>query len=203
MKNPEQTTWHRFLLWFMAWQSRRAAETINRVAPTGKILEVGCGFGWLSNGLVKMQRNVVKTDHQPTTPDVLDVDIHDMPFPDQSFDLVVCSNTIEHLKSPQIAIKEMRRVGRRLWLSWTPWWGLFGGHGFAPLHYFGVTKGNGSELGVNLYKTTVAETLRQLNDAGWKVDHIRPRYWPCLGFLARWRWTREWATWNVEIVCST
>ena len=191
----------RFHVWFMTCQSRRAAQTLNAL-PAGTFLELGCGHGWLSDELSKIGRKVVKSDFKPSVSDAIHVDAHDMLFSDQSFDCIICSNTLEHLHNPQTALKEMRRVGRQLWLTWTPWWSPFGGHDFAPWHYFGKTAGRQHQLGVNLYRTTVSETLRQLKAAGWTVDRIRPRYWPCFGFLAHWKLTREWATWNVEILCS-
>lgn len=187
--------------WFMAIQSRRAASYL-MTFRADSILELGCGHGWLSDELRRQGVSVLKSDFNPTNPDTLHVDAHRMPFPDQSFDLILCSNTLEHLHSPGVALKEMRRVGKRLWLTWTPWFSPFGGHEFSPLHYFGKTKGSIHEVEFNLYKTTVAQTLKQLDEAGWSVDLIRPRYWPRLAFLAKWRATREWATWNVEVLCS-
>jgi SAM-dependent methyltransferase len=39
-----------------------------------------------------------------------DVDMEDLPFPDASFDLVVHSDTLEHVHNPQRALSECRRV---------------------------------------------------------------------------------------------
>ncbi len=36
-----------------------------------------------------------------------------LPFPSDSFDLVVCSNLLHHLESPVAAVTEMKRVSRR------------------------------------------------------------------------------------------
>lgn len=185
---------------FIEWQSKRSANIIDRVT-SGPILEIGCGHGMLSDRLREHGKHVLKTDFNPKQNDVLHCDAHAIPFVDGSFDLVVCVNTLEHLHTPKLALAEMRRVSKRLYLSWTPWWSPFGGHEFAPLHYFGRTKGSIHQIGTNLFKTTVAETIEQLEQVGWKIISIRPRYWPMLKFLSCWRWTREWATWNVEIIC--
>lgn len=40
------------------------------------------------------------------------VDMHEMPYADQKFDLVVHSDTLEHVKNPVAALKECRRVLR-------------------------------------------------------------------------------------------
>lgn len=41
-----------------------------------------------------------------------EVDIHALPFPDRSFDLVVHSDTLEHVERPIAALRECRRVLR-------------------------------------------------------------------------------------------
>jgi len=37
-------------------------------------------------------------------------DIHELPYEDESFDLVFCNHVLEHTLSPAIVISEMRRV---------------------------------------------------------------------------------------------
>jgi SAM-dependent methyltransferase len=190
-----------FHLWFIKSQSKKSASVIDRLSG-GSILEIGSGHGFIGFELMSLKREIVMSDYNPCRNDIIHCDAHATLFADNSFDLIVCSNTLEHLHSPAVALKEMRRVGKKLYLTWTPWHSPFGGHEFSPLHYFGRTKGSIHQLGTNLFKTTVKETLLQLEQAGWKIISVRPRYWPALKFLSRWHWTREWATWNVEIICK-
>ena len=140
---------------------------------------------------------MITTGYSPSIPGIIHADAHQLPFPDRDFDLVVCSNVLEHLRDPQTALIEMRRVASKLWLSWTPWYSPFGGHTLFPFHYFGKD----ILLGNDLFKTFVSETLNQMTRAHWTIDTIRPRYWPRLASLAKWKYTREWATWNVEVIC--
>ena len=42
-----------------------------------------------------------------------DIDLHDLPYPDESWDLVVHSDTLEHVDHPVRALEECRRVLRR------------------------------------------------------------------------------------------
>ena len=47
-------------------------------------------------------------------------DIHDMPFPDASFETVVCQSVLEHVEDPQKAIAELMRVlkpGGKIWIQ--------------------------------------------------------------------------------------
>lgn len=47
-------------------------------------------------------------------------DIHDLRFPDESYDVVVCNAVLEHVASPEQAIGELRRVlrpGGRIWVE--------------------------------------------------------------------------------------
>lgn len=69
-------------------------------------LDLGCG----NSVLVKSFPNRIGMDVQ-SHPD-LDVvgDAHSLPFLDDSFQQIVCSEVLEHLKKPQTAVKEMHRV---------------------------------------------------------------------------------------------
>lgn len=46
--------------------------------------------------------------------------IYHLPFPDNKFDLVVCSEVLEHLKQPERALKELNRISRHYVLVTVP-----------------------------------------------------------------------------------
>ena len=75
-----------------------------------------------------------------------------------------------------------------LWLSWTPWFSPWGKH-----H-------SGKHCKVDTYKTTLSKTLELLNKTGWNVIKIRPRYFRWATFITNWKLTREWLSWNIEII---
>ena len=88
-------------------------------APTPTILEVGCGDGYLSRFLVEfgeltgadasegmLARNPI--------PNKIRADACALPFLDNSFDIVVCSNMLHHLPEPARAVSEMARVSKSL-----------------------------------------------------------------------------------------
>ena len=82
------------------------------------ILEVGAGNGYFSFHL--MQRGALTatdvSDHQlqfnPAPRKEL-CSVYDLPYPDNTFDLVFGSNLLHHLDQPELAVKEMVRVSKK------------------------------------------------------------------------------------------
>lgn len=87
------------------------------------VLDVGCGSGYLLSLIRKSNPelscrgfditsvNLIADDLQK-----LDVDFGDLshlPYPDSSFDTVVCTHVLEHVLSIQQCISELRRVTKR------------------------------------------------------------------------------------------
>jgi SAM-dependent methyltransferase len=54
--------------------------------------------------------NATTVDIDPNAgPDIV-ADAHQLPFPDASFEIVLCREMLEHVKDPRVVIREMRRV---------------------------------------------------------------------------------------------
>lgn len=85
-----------------------------------KVLDVGCGRGFLASILSKT--------HQVTACDMIisnavaaknpgihfqSENVEKLSFPDSEFDTVVCSHTIEHVQDVIAALRELRRVTKR------------------------------------------------------------------------------------------
>jgi ubiquinone/menaquinone biosynthesis C-methylase UbiE len=97
--------------------------------PVGgaEVLDIGCGSGAFARYLAEQGANVVAADFSPKAIDyarehalkdlpnarAIVADVHDIPFPDESFDLTVCSSTLEHVVDPARALSEMIRVTKR------------------------------------------------------------------------------------------
>jgi ubiquinone/menaquinone biosynthesis C-methylase UbiE len=104
-------------------------EAVYQMLPTltadSAVLEIGCGAGLFCFDLAQTAGRVVGIDISEV---VLDFarrvqahlqcenvglqhgDAEQLPFPDREFDLIVCSEVLEHLLDPAGALREMRRV---------------------------------------------------------------------------------------------
>jgi len=76
-----------------------------------KALDVGARAGTQTRWLQARGYEVTSIDMDPVFPECLKVDANQrLPFDDESFDLIWCSEVIEHLEKPDFALSELRRV---------------------------------------------------------------------------------------------
>jgi ubiquinone/menaquinone biosynthesis C-methylase UbiE len=100
---------------------RFALEMIeSQLAPGSKILDVGCGTGHLANELMRrgyqawgvdFSQGMVRYAREHYAADRFQVgDIERIPFPDNTFDGIVCLGVMEYLSNDEPALREMWRV---------------------------------------------------------------------------------------------
>ena len=84
-----------------------------------KVLDIGCGRGGYSLKLFHEGADVVSLDiiseyfqHHQKSQFILGNAVL-LPFKSESFDFVFCSSLIEHVKTPNILIKEIKRVMKK------------------------------------------------------------------------------------------
>lgn len=139
-----------------------------------------------------------------------------LPFRDASVDLCYSSNVLEHVPRPWDMADEMLRVTRPggiAFISYTLWWGPWGGHETSPWHYLGGRRArrryrakHGHEpknkYGESLFAVTVRDGVSwaRRQQAG-EVLAVIPRYNPRWSYwLTRVPVLRELVTWNLVIV---
>ncbi|MFW5470902.1 class I SAM-dependent methyltransferase [Knoellia sp. CPCC 206435] len=92
-------------------------EAILQQVKGRSVLEVGCGRGWLAERLVQVASEVTASDIvlgdvmqgiEGVTFDQANVEA--LPYADDSFDVVVCTHTLEHVQNLPRALAELRRV---------------------------------------------------------------------------------------------
>jgi SAM-dependent methyltransferase len=100
---------------------RHVAELVRSLGPAGRALDLGCGDGRLGAELDAAE--LVAADVSPVALEragrrlpaarlvELDPDAP-LPFPDSTFDLVLCAETLEHVRDLQLLLSEARRVLR-------------------------------------------------------------------------------------------
>jgi SAM-dependent methyltransferase len=139
-----------------------------------------------------------------------------LPFRDGAVDVCYSSNVLEHVTDPWLMAEEMLRVtrpGGTVFVSYTVWYGPWGGHETAPWHFLGggyarrrYRRKHGREpknrYGESLFPVTVRDGLAWARrQTQGDVVAVIPRYNPWWSrWLLRVPLLREVVTWNLVIV---
>jgi SAM-dependent methyltransferase len=188
------------------------------------VLDVGGGPGYFAEAFEKAGATYVALDSdvgemsaagQPPAGSVLGNGMA-LPFADGAVDVCYSSNVLEHVSRPWRMAEEMIRVtkpGGLVFLSYTTWFGPWGGHETSPWHFLGgryarrrYTRKHGREpknrFGESLFQVTVKDGIEWTRgQRAAEVLDVLPRYNP------RWAYwllavpgVRELLTWNLVIV---
>jgi SAM-dependent methyltransferase len=103
---------------------RRITEIVRALEPE-TVLDAGCGEGFTAEIFLREMPTLSLTGFDPHEPSVelarmrnpraefVVADIYNMPFEDDSFDVVGCFEVLEHLHDAPRALAELNRVARR------------------------------------------------------------------------------------------
>jgi ubiquinone/menaquinone biosynthesis C-methylase UbiE len=173
-----------------------------------RVLEVACGRGGFSRLLASRGARMFGADFSSTalqiarrkitgeqTPrcsqlELAQADAQNLPYADNSFDIIVSCETIEHLPDPAAALKEMARVtrsGGMLFLTTPNYFNLMGLYNlYARARNRKATPGADQPFDRVFLFPQIRALLR---NAGWRIVHsdgtvhqfpIRPRHDPII-----------------------
>lgn len=99
--------------------NKSCLEEILSAVKNKKVLEVGCGRGYLANLLSEKNKVtacdiIISEKLIKKYPDVLfkTGNIENLPFKDKSFDVVITTHTLEHVKNLDLSVSEIERVAK-------------------------------------------------------------------------------------------
>lgn len=185
------------------------------------VLDLGCGHGMIGGELLKKGSRVTFADKaRNLLPEYVDVDFQTIDVDKDdianlgTYDLVICSNVLEHIPRPGLLIGSIDQVlnpGGRLYLSWTNWLSPWGGQDYSPFHYLGPRYGHleyDRLIGrkrthtpyIDLFPTSIRSILKIVGqNARLRIIRIFPRYYPEFSFVVHIPVLREFLTWNCVI----
>jgi SAM-dependent methyltransferase len=206
--------------------ARDSVRMVQRYSQTAgaRVLDVGGGPGYFRAAFESAGARYVAVD-----PDVGELSAAGSPGPntvlgsgmalplrDDAVDIAFSSNVLEHVPDPWRMADEMVRVtrpGGTVVISYTLWWGPWGGHETAPWHYLGGRRAAQryrrrygappkNEFGTSLFPLTAADGIRWARRCDRAtVVAVEPRYLPSWARgLVRVPGLREVATWNLLLV---
>jgi len=131
----KKATQHSIRSWFDQWYVRKHIKSMRhpsaypvfldllQVIPGKRLLDIGCGPGWLLKAAVArgleaygfdFSEEAIKLSHQNSPAAHSEVgDVTQIRQPDQFFDYITCIGVLEHFLQMDLAIKEMKRVAKR------------------------------------------------------------------------------------------
>jgi 2-polyprenyl-3-methyl-5-hydroxy-6-metoxy-1,4-benzoquinol methylase len=187
-----------------------------------RALDLGCGHGVFGAQLMKRGCQVSFADEENfLLPEIskapfhrINVDRDDLASLGQ-YDLVICSNVLEHLAKPTEFLDTAHKIlspEGKLYLSWTNWLSPWGGHEFSPFHFLGPRRGHlvydkllkrkrKHTPFQNLYPTYIGAVLKVIRRSSTlRLLRAAPRYYNEFSFLIRLPVVREFLTWNCALL---
>jgi glycosyltransferase involved in cell wall biosynthesis/SAM-dependent methyltransferase len=190
-----------------------------------RVLDVGGGPGYIADAFAERRATCVTIDkfagelqlHGRRADHGVVADGVALPIGDARFDVVHCSNVLEHTPQPIAVLDELVRATRSggvIAVSFTNWLGPWGGHETSPWHLLGGERAADryrslhrveakNRFGSTLFRLDVADVQQWIDQRLDLVEPIlvQPRYYPRpASAVLRVPLVREFATWNLLAV---
>jgi SAM-dependent methyltransferase len=186
------------------------------------VLDLGCGHGTFGAELLSLGCTVTFADQESNPVPGIEAASYrqinldrDDPGSLGTYDVVVCSNVLEHLAKPFDFIRTLPKMlnpGGHFYLSWTNWLSPWGGHDFSPFHYLGPHTGHRvfdrlfkrkriHTPFITLYPIHIGPVLRAMrSEPKLEVVKVVPRYYPELSWIMAVPVMREFLAWNCAVL---
>jgi SAM-dependent methyltransferase len=188
-----------------------------------RVLDLGCGPGYYTQelrrrGAITLGVDLDSEGWSETEGGQAIGDAAHLPFPDNSFDGIFCSNLLEHAPDTRGVFVEAARLlrpGGWIYMSWTNWYSPWGGHAMSPYHFLGPSLGprlyerfhglpDKNRMGEGLFAVHIGSTLRLIQGLNaFEIEEVVPRYWPWAAWITKVPVLREVITWNCVIRLRT
>jgi SAM-dependent methyltransferase len=180
------------------YSRRRLALALERVLPPRgngrRLLDVGCGTGhhlaglrargFDASGVDGSEEMLVRARQINPGAELRTADVDSLPFPDASFDYVVCIEVLRYLPDPTACIREMARVlrpGGTALVTAQPFLNL---NGYFLVNRLPLKRGLGL-VPLKQFFTTRGRLRRQFRDAGFSDTSVHGVYWGPLNWIER------------------
>lgn len=122
------------------WDFKNYDDLIRYVPSTARdVLEVGAGDGYIVKKLQEKGINAIGTTickQDARVYNLIYQDMHDLLWEDETFDVVIANNVLEHALSPRLVMREIYRVLRKDGLFFVQ----------VPINHEGIEMGNRSHF---------------------------------------------------------
>jgi SAM-dependent methyltransferase len=194
----KRTKTHEDYVEFQRYQAEKVYKDIQKYLKVPKesfVIDLGCGTGGYRDYFAEKYKEVVGVD---MTEDADHVSSAEDYTSQKKADFIFCSSVIEHIEKPEALMESIRRnlkIGGSLYLSFPPFYSLFGGHKVKPFHYlpemiavriaktlgkFPRERNNYADMyGTwGLHKRTISQVKDLLHCNGFRIVEIKDRWSP-------------------------
>lgn len=174
-RNPPKSDRHFLILAPLARQIHAEIERLLEGRDDARVLDIGCGAKPYLPWVASHAREYIGIDAAPGPYVDEVVQGEELPFDDASFDLVLCTQVLEHVEDPAAVLGEIHRVLRP------------GGAALISTHGVFLFHPDPPEAGSDYWRWTHAGLRKAVSAAGsWREIEVRPNgeVIACLAYIA-------------------